>query len=463
MPQFSSFVIFAEMRTGSNHLEESLRTCPTLALYGEAFNPIFVGSAKRDELLGITLQDREDNPTRLLGAMKKDTTKLPGFRFFHDHDPRILDLVLQDKTCAKIILSRNPLESYVSLKIAQETGQWRMTNPKMAKNAQATFDADEFFNHLEEQRHFKQKILKTLQVSGQTAYYIDYEDITDISILNGIFAFLGQDHKIEKVPDKLKRQNPGALRDKVINPEQMDAAIARLRPFDFGSSPTAQANSGISVLQVAISNEKSLVFQPIFGGPNATVINWLKSLDARAMNEKLTEKELRDWMVKHPGFLSFTVVRHPLVRAYHIFKSKVLNKDAAGFDRIRKALRQQYAIPIHQIHEDDQESYRDAFLGYLRFLKSLLGGQTSLFVKPVLAPQISAIATFSEFLLPHRILREDRLVQAFAQIVGDDDVVKKISLPRFDDLSDIYVTEMDQLVRAAYPDDYVIFGFDRLY
>ena len=46
---------------------------------------------------------------------------MPGFRLFHDHDRRIWDHVLADTACAKIVLTRNPLDSYVSRKIAAAT------------------------------------------------------------------------------------------------------------------------------------------------------------------------------------------------------------------------------------------------------------------------------------------------------------------------------------------------------
>ena len=45
--------------------------------------------------------------------------------------------------------TRNPVDSYVSRKIAQATGQWKLTNAKHARSEQAVFDAAEFEAHLE--------------------------------------------------------------------------------------------------------------------------------------------------------------------------------------------------------------------------------------------------------------------------------------------------------------------------
>ncbi len=111
--QYDYFVIFAEMRTGSNFLEENVNSYPGLTCWGEAFNPAFIGKSKQKEMLGVSLIMREADPTLLLHKMRDATKGLAGFRFFHDHDPRILAHVLKDSKCAKIILTRNPLDSYV--------------------------------------------------------------------------------------------------------------------------------------------------------------------------------------------------------------------------------------------------------------------------------------------------------------------------------------------------------------
>ena len=67
MPQrFESFVVFAEMRTGSNFLESNLNALVGVACLGEVFNPHFIGYPNRDEVLGITLEARMDAPASRL-------------------------------------------------------------------------------------------------------------------------------------------------------------------------------------------------------------------------------------------------------------------------------------------------------------------------------------------------------------------------------------------------------------
>ena len=172
---FDYFVVFAEMRTGSNFLETNLNAFPGLACYGEAFNPHFIGYPEQDSLLGVSRAARDTDPVALIDAIKADDA-LAGFRFFHDHDPRVVDICLNDARCAKIVLTRNPVESYVSWKIASTTGQWKLTNVTHAKSAEIAFDATEFNQHLEGLRSFQRKLLRGLQITGQTAFYLAYED-----------------------------------------------------------------------------------------------------------------------------------------------------------------------------------------------------------------------------------------------------------------------------------------------
>jgi hypothetical protein len=138
--RFEAFVIFAEMRTGSNHLEESLNGLADIECHGEVFNPTFIGHHNRFEFLGYDLARRERDPVGLVDAMIARGDTLPGFRFFHDHDPRVLDRVLNDPRIAKVLLTRNPLDSYVSRRIATETGQWRLTDLKHSRSGKIDFD-----------------------------------------------------------------------------------------------------------------------------------------------------------------------------------------------------------------------------------------------------------------------------------------------------------------------------------
>ena len=172
--RYDAFVIFAEMRTGSNHLEESLNGLADIRCHGELFNPVFIGRHNQFELLGFDMARRERDPVGLVDAMIAENGPLPGFRFFHDHDPRVLERILTDRRIAKVLLTRNPLDSYVSRKIATATGQWRLTDVKHAKTDRITFDAGEFGQMLADWAGFRDRLRHGLQVTGQTAFHIRY-------------------------------------------------------------------------------------------------------------------------------------------------------------------------------------------------------------------------------------------------------------------------------------------------
>ena len=215
--QFDYFVVFADMRTGSNFLESNLNAFESLQCHGEAFNPHFIGYPNKTELLGVTQPMREADPARLIHTIRDRSAGFGGFRFFHDHDPRALKICLDDPRCAKIVLTRNPAESYVSWKIAQATGQWKLTNVKRRKDSRIRFDAAEFDAHVARLQAFQMRILNRLQVTGQTAFYLAYEDLQDVEVMNGLARFLGSDERLEKLDGSLKKQNPSPLREKVMN------------------------------------------------------------------------------------------------------------------------------------------------------------------------------------------------------------------------------------------------------
>ncbi len=279
MPQFDSFVIFANMRTGSNFLEANLNSFKGLACHGEAFNPHFIGYPDRPDLLGVTLAEREADPTQLLTAIRGQGDALGGFRFFNDHDPRVFDLVMRDRRCAKVVLTRNPVESYVSRKIAQATGQWKLTNAIHAKSGSVRFDAAEFEEHLERLQQFQVAILHGLQRTGQTAFYVDYEDLFDVEVMNGLAAWLGVRDRIEALDRKLKKQNPEPIEDKVVNFAEMEQALARLDRFNLGRTPNFEPRRSAGIPTWVAAAQSPLLFLPLRSGPEEAIRDWLTRLD----------------------------------------------------------------------------------------------------------------------------------------------------------------------------------------
>ncbi|MCA0941333.1 nodulation protein NodH [Salipiger pacificus] len=470
--RFDSFVVFAEMRTGSNFLEANLNALEGVTCHGEAFNPHFIGYPNASDILGVTQPEREADPLHLLQVIRDDTPGLGGFRFFHDHDARVLQPLLNDARVAKIVLTRNPVESYVSWKIAQATGQWKLTNVSKRKDAQAAFDGAEFEAHLARLQDFQVTLMSALQVSGQTAFYVAYEDLQSLEVMNGLAKWLGVPARLESLDGKLKRQNPEPVAEKVANAAEMECALARLDRFNLSRTPNFEPRRGPVVPGYLAAAETPLLYMPINSGPTGAVQRWLCALDG-VDDGKLTgdfsQKSLRQWKRARPGHRSFTVIRHPLARAHEAFCSRILSTGPGSFGRIRKTLRRAHGLPLPEGAPGPDYSlaqHRDAFAAFLIFLKANLAGQTAVRVDGHWASQAHCLQGMAEFTLPDMIVREEEMavyLPALAMQVGHAAPPEPEAEPHQDPapyaLADIYDAALEALAREAYQRDYLMFGF----
>ena len=457
-PRFDAFVLLAGMRTGSNYLEANLNALAGVTCHGELFNPHFIGSMDRTQFLGIDLAARDRDPLALLDLVVGAGPGLTGFRFFHDHDLRVLDRVLPDPRVAKVILSRNPLDSYVSWKIAQETGQWKLTNPAALRSARGTFDATEFDIWLRRQQAFRQQVRHGLQVTGQTAFHISYDEVPDVAVLNGVARFLGVEPALEAPDPTLKRQNPGPVRAKVTNPAEMEAALARLDPFGLDQPDDSEPRRAAAVPGYVVAAGAPLVFLPIPGGPEATVTAWLGAVGVGGVRTGLTHRDLRQWKRAHPGHRCFAVLRHPVLRAHEVFCTRVLGGSLPDV-RLRLIRTQGVDLPPPGAAAvPTAEAHRAAFLGFLRLVKQGLAGQAGLRVDPCWASQTAVLQGHATLRPPDVVLREDRLAEGLARLAQDMGLTARPYaappglLPFRDD-------EIEQAAREAYARDYLEFGF----
>lgn len=471
MSKFDYFVVFAEMRTGSNFLETNINAFDGLSCHGEAFNPHFIGYPNRDDVLGVTLEARTADPMVLLKAIKEEPGQLSGFRYFHDHDPRVLDTVLNDPRCAKIILTRNPLDSYVSWKIAQATGQWKLTDVRRRKDSKVRFDGVEFKRHVEDLQDFQVTLMKGLQTTGQTAFYVAYEDLQDVSVMNGLAKYLGVLETLPELDKSLKRQNPSALSEKVSNFADVSLALADLDRFNLNRTPNFEPRRGGVVPSYLAGAVVPLLYMPLRSGPEAQVAAWLAALDNVPVTGLLTDfsqKTLRKWKRGNKGHRTFTVVRHPVPRAHAAFCERILKTDGGSFIKIRNTLRKVYKLPIPKDGpgpEYTADVHRAAFLAFLDFVKANLLGQTSVRQDAHWATQSGAVRGFGDMALPDMIIREDEMesyLPALAMQVGrktvPDPAAAEADTPV--PLEAIYDAEIEARVREIYQRDYMIFGFE---
>lgn len=448
------------MRTGSNFLEANLNALPGVVCHGEAFNPYLIGGEGKQEMFGIDMAGRNADPAGFLRAMRTQTEGLAGFRYFSDHDPRVFDLVMQDRACAKIILTRNQLESFISWKIARESDQWWLANTKHLKTVRPRFELAEFTARLDELQAFQRKLVHGLQASGQTAFYIDYEDVLDLEVLNGLAAFLGVHARLEKLDFRFKKQNPEPIAEKVANPEEMAAALATLDWFNQSHAPNFEPRRQAGLPQYMVCETAPLLFMPIKAGPDQRIRKWLQGYGP--VSHGLDRQGLRRWKAAHPGLRSFAVLRHPLARALTAW-CDVLDKDP--MPELRPYLKRvhKFQLPAKGKGFATQAEFRDGFKVFLELVKYILSGRTELRTPAQFATQSTILQGFAGLQGPDLVIREDRL-QAGLDFLAAETGLDARPVPPAPEkapfaLASLYGPDLEALAREAYGRDYTAFGF----
>lgn len=462
MTGFSKFILLAEMRTGSNFLEMNLNKIEGLTCLGEAFNPYFIGEPGWSELCGMNMEQRDKDPDALLDRIFEQPG-VPGFRFFHEHDRRILDRCLEDRDCAKIILTRNPVECYVSWRAARYTDIWRLTNTKFAVDHKVDFRPDQFQEFVQGIADFQSEVAGVLKRTAQTAFHLTYDDLRNLDVLNGLAEWLGVPGRLGGLDRTLKKQALDPLEDRVSNPEVLRGAMQDMDPFGLTTIPNLEPLRGPIVPSWVAPARSGLLYQPLQGGPVPAVQAWLEALDGAPLARGFTRNKLRRWYMDHPGHRSFTVLRHPVARAHAAFCELILPVDVPGFSGTREILRmfQDVAIPPDAPGAD--YNHAKGFRSFLSFLKRNLAAQTGLKVEDTWASQLHTLQGFAALKTPDLVLREDDLAEGLsrlAQQVGvDAPPVPEVTDPHAARLAEIYDDGMEKLCRKIYQKDYEGFGF----
>lgn len=467
---FDSFVILAEMRTGSNFLESNINKVPGLHSYGEVFNPFIMCKPGQTELLGVTIAERDADPQRLIDRMRDDTEGVFGFRLFHDHDPRVYEAVMNDRRCAKVILSRNLVDAWVSQRIAWSTDQWALKDLKDAKKWRVKFDPGDFIKLFYTVKERHADIARRLQTTGQAGFYLDYEDIQNLDIVNGLIRFLGADHQLEAFAGDFKKQNPETLVDKVRNMPVLEETVNGIDRYDLGTLPNFEPMRNPVVPSYVTATAAPLLYMPVQGGPDREIKAWLAALDgtgAQSLKTGFTQRDLRKWKRHNPGHRSFTVLRHPAKRAHAAFCRHFLEGGDETYGEIRQVLVDRYKIPLPSTvppgDDYDHERHREAFLGFLKFVAGNLNGQTAIRVDGSWATQGHVVKGFGQILPPDHILREEDLAAGLAELSHEVGIAPPALPEIIPDtpyvLDDIYDKEIEEAVRKAYQRDFMLFGY----
>lgn len=338
------------------------------------------------------------------------------------------------------------------------------------RSAKIWFDIAEFRAHLTALQDFQIQLMRRFQISGQTAFYVAYEDIQDIDVLNGLGRFLGATLPLDKPAQTTKVQNPASLEDKVENYDEMMQALSSMDFFGLGRTPNFEPRRGPGIPGYVTGKTAPLLFMPVAGAPDGRIRRWMADMEGIGVEDLptgQTQKDLRRWLRQHPGHRSFTVVRHPVDRLHEVFCRRILPPPGGeAAQALRDTLRKDYKVPLPVDGPGKgwtAAQHRDAFLAFARFVKGNLGGQTSITVDKAWASQNVLIQGMAEFAPPGLILREEDMTQGLAFLAGGIGRTAPALGQRTAhgplSLAEIYDERVETAVRDAYQRDYLVYGF----
>ena len=396
---FKYFTIFGAMRTGSNLLEHSLNQYDGLAGHGELYNPHFIGKPDRREFLTVPLADRNTDPVGLLHKLIEATPDtIPGFRIFDNHDRRVIDFAARDPNCAKIILTRSPIDSFISLEIAQETGQWMLVKDENRRVAKMRFDPEKYEQYLTKRAAHYGFIRCAAQEAGQPVFEIDYSDLTDLSVLNGAARFIGSPEVKANAPDKIRRQNPPAWEDKVENVDELHAYAAAHGLSAPAIDPEPKPKFG-ALGEMIASKTFNAIYAPI---PGAGMGEFRKVLTEAASAAGDAEAQLATGMKeKHlirrrwRGAFIFSFVRHPAERLHDVFIRRIARAEGDAYTMVQMIMARDHRGPGPGEMATSPDALLAGFDAFISFVEANLGGRTALRVDPAWSPQSTLLAAYA--------------------------------------------------------------------
>lgn len=202
----TKFVILAAPRTGSYLLVDLLKQQKGVICYGEIYKKNVVEIAPEyRERLGAELMDvarRDADPLGFYNRLYERTPDdITGFKVFRAHGKAVVQSLLLNSSVKKVFLSRNPVQSYISLRMAQVTEKWtNRTNPEGTKTAKLTISLYNLIRHISEQKSWSDICRNASLLSKSDFLFLDYADLFDAASREKLAKFLG----MERWDDSIK-------------------------------------------------------------------------------------------------------------------------------------------------------------------------------------------------------------------------------------------------------------------
>lgn len=458
------FAIFGAMRTGSNLLERTLGTYEGLVGLGELFNPHFIGSPDVKEAFGSAMADRNRDPVGFLErAIAAHRGRTIGFRIFDDHDWRLIDHAAGDPDCARVILTRDPLQSWLSLEIARKTGQWLLRKAEKRRLAKVEFDAAAFEAYRDGIAAHYARLRRAMRAAGRPWVEIGYDDLADLEAMNGIAAYLGSPERKPALDAPIERQNPPAAIDKIANPE-VYLAWARAAGGAGPAAPAEVAPRFSALGSMFASRGVEVVCAPIPGVGDRAIRSFIEGAqEAKGRGDRPLAGAIKAKQIERRrarGTFVFSLIRHPADRIREVFARFARGEEAP--DGLREALVTLYGASPRL----DVEADFDAFLA---FVADSARGRTATAHHPAWAAQADLLAAYAEETPIDFVARAERIGEDAPYIldrlgVADPDgaLTKALGEALARPEAPALTPEREAKISEIYARDYARLGYARL-
>lgn len=245
MDKTFDFIIYAYPRTGNTYLGYTLNRHPKILcipeLYGGHYHrkelPTFKNALDHIERhLWLTKKIKINRNNNILDEILNQKNNLitgttiisSNIRHGPKNQPNIhyLNEINKNKDIKKIILVRDPLQTYISAKIAKKSTHWVWMDTSDVK---INFDLSEFKEHCNKVNRYYYSILESIK--NQTFLVVDYNTV--ISSIKIILDFLKVENiKLEIKNTVTKKQNSQNILDQVLNYEQMQKDLLSIKTKD---------------------------------------------------------------------------------------------------------------------------------------------------------------------------------------------------------------------------------------
>lgn len=225
---YRKFILLGNARTGSTLLQSYLNEHSEIFCEGEIFNTNHLKIYGKPKKLRRKMLENPLKYLRTYGyPLHSSKIKVAGFKLFYSHfrtsETKIIWDFLKEKKDIKIIhiKRKNFLKSFVSLKIATKTNEWRAFNSNIStENKSISLTKQECIDEFELQNKLYSEMENIFEKHELLEVF--YDDLTENpqETMNKVFDFL-ETQRISISKPALIKQNPEMLNQLITNYESL--------------------------------------------------------------------------------------------------------------------------------------------------------------------------------------------------------------------------------------------------